>query len=304
MVLGHGPRRVRPLPRRQRLRLDRGSRRLLRRARRLRRGGRQLHRHRRHLHAPEHGHLGDDHRRVDGGARQPRRARHRDQGRARTAASAREHRAHADESLARLRTDRIDLYYAHKDDGSVPVEETVARVRRAGARRARCCTSAMSNTTGERLPSRWSWPSARACAATSGCSRTTTSSSATATSASSRRSWPRDGLAVAPYYALASGFLTGKYRGGAERRQPAGGEGDAYLDARGEAVLAALDEVAAEHGVAGRRDRRRLARWPSPGSPPPIAQRPRRPSSSRRVLPAVGLELTADQISRLDEASA
>ena len=32
---------------------------------------------------------------------------------------------HVDESLARLQTDRIDLYYAHKDDGSVPVEETV-----------------------------------------------------------------------------------------------------------------------------------------------------------------------------------
>ena len=43
--------------------------------------------------------------------------------------------AHVDESLARLQTDRIDLYYAHKDDGSVPVEETVRAFDAARARR-------------------------------------------------------------------------------------------------------------------------------------------------------------------------
>ena len=43
--------------------------------------------------------------------------------------------AHVDESLARLQTDRIDLYYAHKDDGSVPVEETVRAFDALRARR-------------------------------------------------------------------------------------------------------------------------------------------------------------------------
>ena len=60
----------------------------------------------------------------------------------------------------------------------------------------------------------------------------------------------RYGLAVAPYYALASGFLTGKYRGDGDggdspRAETAAG----YLDERGRAVLAALDEVAAAHEV-------------------------------------------------------
>ena len=58
--------------------------------------------------------------------------------------------SHVDESLARLQTDRIDLYYAHKDDGSVPVEETV-RAFDALVREGKVLHVAMSNTTGERL---------------------------------------------------------------------------------------------------------------------------------------------------------
>src|SRR3954471_977415 len=58
--------------------------------------------------------------------------------------------AHVDESLARLQTDRIDLYYAHKDDGSVPVEETV-RAFDALVRDGKVRHVAMSTTTGARL---------------------------------------------------------------------------------------------------------------------------------------------------------
>ena len=76
-----------------------------------------------------------------------------------------------------------------------------------------------------------------------------------------------------------------------------------YLDARGEAVLAALDEVAAAHGVAGRGGRRSPGCWPSRASTAPIASA-RTPEQLAAVLPAVDLQLTADQITRLDEASA
>src|ERR671917_1584341 len=58
--------------------------------------------------------------------------------------------SHVDASLARLQTDRIDLYYAHKDDGSVPVEETV-RAFDALVRDGKVLRLAMSNTTGDRL---------------------------------------------------------------------------------------------------------------------------------------------------------
>jgi aryl-alcohol dehydrogenase (NADP+) len=55
-------------------------------------------------------------------------------------------------------------------------------------------------------------------------------------------------LAVLPYYALAKGFLTGKYRPGGEAvESPRAESARAYLDRGGRAVLAALDEVAAAH---------------------------------------------------------
>jgi aryl-alcohol dehydrogenase-like predicted oxidoreductase len=56
------------------------------------------------------------------------------------------------------------------------------------------------------------------------------------------------GLAVLPYYALAKGFLTGKYRPGSEVVESQRAEGArAYLDQGGAEVLAALDEIAAAH---------------------------------------------------------
>src|SRR5215207_8161613 len=58
--------------------------------------------------------------------------------------------SHVDGSLERLQTDRIDLYYAHKDDGSVPVEETV-RAFDALVRAGKVRHVAASNLSGERL---------------------------------------------------------------------------------------------------------------------------------------------------------
>ena len=209
--------------------------------------------------------------------------------------------AHVEGSLARLQTDRIDLYYAHKDDGSVPVEETVrafdALVREGKARHV-----AMSNTTGERLqeslalaereglaPYAWLQPHYNLV------EREGYESEFAPIVAS-------HGLAVAPYYALASGFLTGKYRGGSGGDSPRAGAASKYLDERGERVLAALDEVAAAHGVAVAAV---AIAWllAKPGITAPIASA-RTPEQLRDVLPGVDLKLTDEQISRLDEASA
>ena len=211
--------------------------------------------------------------------------------------------AHVDESLARLQTDRIDLYYAHKDDGSVPVEETVRAFDRW------CATGkvryvAASNAPRERLRRvAGDRRSARASPRTCGCSRTTTSSSARATSASTRRSSRAYGLAVAPYYALASGFLTGKYRdASANGGSPARRDG-----ARGTSTSAA-GACWTRWTRSPPRTASRSPRSPSPGWPPsPGSSRrsPARalPSSSPASCPAVGLELTADEMARLDEAS-
>ena len=192
--------------------------------------------------------------------------------------------SHVDESLARLQTDRIDLYYAHKDDGSVPVEETV-RAFDALVREGKVLHVAMSNTTGERLAESLELAEREGLA---------------------RYEWlqphynlverdgyetefapvvERYGLEVAPYYALASGFLTGKYRGEANGDSPRAERASGYLDERGRRVLAALDEVAAAHGVAGRRGRDRVAAGQA-GRDARRSPAPARPSSSPTSCPA------------------
>src|SRR5690606_12731560 len=61
----------------------------------------------------------------------------------------------------------------------------------------------------------------------------------------------REGLGSVPYYGLASGFLTGKYRSEADAGKSArGGGATRYLDARGERILAAMDEISARTGAA------------------------------------------------------
>ena len=209
--------------------------------------------------------------------------------------------SHVDASLARLQTDRIDLYYAHKDDGSVPGEETV-RAFDALVRDGKVLHVAMSNTTGERLAesleladreglARYEWLQPHY--------------NLVERSGSESEFAPvveRFGLKVAPYYALASGFLTGKYRNGNAGDSPRAEQASSYLDARGRRVLDALDEVAAAHDVSVAAV---AIAWllAKPGVEAPIASA-RDTDQLAQVLPGVGLELTADQITRLDEASA
>jgi aryl-alcohol dehydrogenase-like predicted oxidoreductase len=155
--------------------------------------------------------------------------------------------ASADESLARLQTDYIDLYQSHIDDPKTPLEETLAahaelikqgKVRAIGA----------SNYTAERL--------------------------AEALEVSKQHGLPRyqclqpqynlytradfesklqplclkEGLGVIPYFSLAAGFLTGKYRSDADLTKSSGrgGRVKQYLNERGFRILAALDQVAKE----------------------------------------------------------
>jgi aryl-alcohol dehydrogenase-like predicted oxidoreductase len=208
--------------------------------------------------------------------------------------------SHVDASLSRLGTDRIDLYYAHKDDGSVPVEETV-RAFDALVREGKVLTVAMSNTTGERLVeslqlaereglARYEWLQPHY-------------------NLVEREGYEREfapvvarfGLKVAPYYALASGFLTGKYRNGDAGDSPRAETAASYLDERGQRVLDALDEVAAAHDVSVAAV---AIAWllAKPGVEAPIAS-VRDTGQLAQVLPGVGLELTPEQITRLDEAS-
>jgi len=154
-----------------------------------------------------------------------------------------------DESLRRLGVDRIDLYQAHRDDPKTPLEETLTafcELIRAGKVRA----LGASNYEAPRL--------AAALAASSAlgvprfdclqpcynlCER---SGYETALEPLCRR----EDVGVLPYYGLASGFLTGKYRTPADLAGRArGGHVQKYMNARGFKILAALDEAAAELGA-------------------------------------------------------
>ena len=138
--------------------------------------------------------------------------------------------------------------------------------------------------------------------ATSPCSRTTTSSSAATSTA-----WPtccrRHDLGCLPYFALAKGFLTGKYRPGADEVRSERAEGArAYLDERGERVLAALDAAAAAHEVPiAAVSLAWLAARPTVVSPIASA---RTPEQLAELMAMSDVELTADEVRALDEAGA
>ncbi|MFM9369146.1 aldo/keto reductase [Streptomyces sp. Da 82-17] len=152
-----------------------------------------------------------------------------------------------EDSLRRLGTDYIDLYYTHFDDPSVPVEDIVTALDelvRAGTVRA----VAASNISPERLTESLDFAEREGLTRYAALQPHYNLVSRDTYEGRLQEVASRTGLAAVPYYALASGFLTGKYRPGATvdsvRAQSAGG----HLDTeRGVRVLDALDRVAAAH---------------------------------------------------------
>jgi aryl-alcohol dehydrogenase-like predicted oxidoreductase len=153
----------------------------------------------------------------------------------------------ADASLERLRSDYIDLYYAHFDDETVPLEETVGALS-ALVDAGKVRYIAISNYSPERIdewfriPEREGYP--RAVALQPHYNLVERGYETTY-----RPIAEREGLGVMPYFALAAGFLTGKYRDGVTVDSPRAGGAAKYLDETGRTVLAALDDVAAAHGA-------------------------------------------------------
>ena len=210
--------------------------------------------------------------------------------------------AACDDSLKRLGVEQIDLYQAHRDDADTPLEETLsafAELIQAGKVRA----IGASNYSAERLRE--------------------------ALDVSARLGLPRyetlqpqynlhdragfedalqdlcvtEGIGVIPYYGLASGFLTGKYRTEADfTKSIRGMRMGAYLTDRGRRILAALDAVSAETGAT-------LAQislaWlmTRPSLTAPIASATSA-EQLKELLGALSLSLTPAQIESLDQASA
>jgi aryl-alcohol dehydrogenase-like predicted oxidoreductase len=112
----------------------------------------------------------------------------------------------------------------------------------------------------------------------------------------------REGVACLPYFALAKGFLTGKYRPDTAVKSARAKAAREYLDARGQRVLAALDDVAAAHrtSVAAVSLAWLLNR---PTIAAPIASA-RTVDQLNELMPMATLKLTPDEMQRLDDASA
>lgn len=153
-------------------------------------------------------------------------------------------RSEAHASLDRLQTDYIDLYYAHYDDTEAPLEDSL-RAFDALVREGKVRHVAASNYAPERLAQALSLQRELGLAQFIALQPhyNLVERAYERTLAPVAAEWD---LAVLPYYALASGFLTGKYRPGGEAVDSVRAQGAGkYLNETGEAALKALDQVAA-----------------------------------------------------------
>jgi aryl-alcohol dehydrogenase-like predicted oxidoreductase len=158
----------------------------------------------------------------------------------------------AEESLRRLRTDHIDLYYTHFDrDESIPVDDIIAALDdlvKAGKVRA----IATSNISPDRLSASLAFSDREGLARYVALQPQYNLVSRDTYEGARREIVQREGLACVPYFALASGFLTGKYRHGktVENVRNVPGLAGGYADTeRGVQVLDALEQVATARGV-------------------------------------------------------
>ncbi|RDC61867.1 aldo/keto reductase [Adhaeribacter pallidiroseus] len=211
-------------------------------------------------------------------------------------------RQSVEDSLQRLQTDYIDLYQSHYDDPATPLEETLGtygelikegKIRAIGA----------SNYTAERL--------AEALQISKQNNLPRYDSLQPEYNLYERQGYEKEleplcrenNIGVINYFALASGFLTGKYRSEADLAKSKRGQGNKkYLNERGFRILAALDEVAQRYqtNAASIAIAWLLAR---PGITAPIASATS-PEQLQALTKAATLQLDKEAVEMLDKASA
>lgn len=206
-------------------------------------------------------------------------------------------------SLQRLQTDHIDLYQAHEDDASVPLSETLgafARLIEEGKVRA----IGASNYGADRLAEALKISSEHKLPRYQSLQPEYNLVSRTAYERELEPLVRQEQVGVITYYALASGFLSGKYRSEADlaKSKARGGAVKKYLTPQGLNVLAALDEVA----VARKATPSQIAlAWQiaRPGITAPIVSATS-VEQLRELASAVTISLTAEEIATLNDASA
>src|SRR3954452_12358150 len=215
--------------------------------------------------------------------------------------SAPEIRAAAERSLRNLQTDRIDLYYAHYDDETTPLEETLTafdELVKAGKVRY----IAASNYSATRLTEALETSERLGITRYVGLQPHYNLMERPAYEAELRDVVAEHGLGSFPYFALARGFLTGKYRAGERVDSPRAKGAEKYIGEKGDRVLEALQQVAEAQGVT----RAAVAlRWlaDQPTVTAPIASG-RDVDQLADLLPMQDLVLTDEQRQLLTDASA
>ncbi len=206
-------------------------------------------------------------------------------------------------SLARLQTDYIDLYQAHQDDPATPQDETLGAFTRL-IEQGKVRLVGASNFSPDRLSSALDISAAQGIARYQTLQPQYNLVARSDFESGLQALCVREGISVIPYYSLASGFLSGKYRSRADAHKSARGPGivEQRLNARGERILRALDTLSAQTGAS--LSTLSIAWLMSrPAVTAPIVSATTR-AQLAELTAAVDLSLPADAIQALDEASA
>jgi aryl-alcohol dehydrogenase-like predicted oxidoreductase len=211
-------------------------------------------------------------------------------------------KAAADASLRRLGTDHIDLYYTHFDKPEVPVEEIVGALDEL-VKAGKVRNIAASNIPAKRLEASLAFSDREGLARYVALQPHYNLVSRDTYEGELQNLAERQGLAAVPYFALAAGFLTGKYRAGTAVDSPrAQGAGKHAETERGRRVLAVLDEIASAHEVpVATVALSWLAAQPTVTAPIASA---RTPEQLPALLGVAELTLTEEELGRLTAASA
>jgi aryl-alcohol dehydrogenase-like predicted oxidoreductase len=207
-----------------------------------------------------------------------------------------------DASLERLGIDTIDVYYQHKDDPTVPLTDSLKTfddLAKAGKIKA----IGLSNFEPDRFAEACIVARVDGFPAVSAFQPMYNMVERDAYEGALRDVAIKENLGVFPYYSLANGFLTGKYRSKSDLgKSVRGSRAEKYLEGKGLRVLAALDDVAGETGAA-------LASvalaWTAaqPTITAPIASATSM-EQAEELIASLRLQLTDDQLDRLTAASA
>ncbi|MER5541373.1 aldo/keto reductase [Streptomyces sp. NPDC002589] len=211
-------------------------------------------------------------------------------------------KAAADASLRRLDTDYIDLYYTHFDQPEVPVEEIIGALDEL-VKAGKVRHIAASNISPERLKASLDFSDREGLARYVALQPHYNLVSRDTYEGPLQDLAAKEGLSAVPYFSLAAGFLTGKYRPGATVDSARANRAQQYADSeRGHKVLAALDEIAAAHDAAVATV---ALAWlaAQPTITAPIASA-RTVDQLPALLAAADLKLTDEEAASLTEASA